>query len=194
MLKMKAGEINPALMDPMQRWVFGRSKDEEIKALAIEVFGQATGDRGKVISDYQTAIADNPGDPVKGRAVFEKAACITCHKLGDLGAEVGPSLVDVRAKPREALLSDILDPNRAVEERWTGYSVEMQDGRTLAGLIAGETADQVIIKLPGGVSENVARSQLKKFETTGMSLMPVGLEAAISHDDMADLLAFLKQR
>ncbi|MCB1242132.1 MAG: PVC-type heme-binding CxxCH protein [Verrucomicrobiales bacterium] len=194
MLKMKAGEINAALMDPMQRWVFGRSKDEEIKALAIEVFGQATGDRGKVISDYQTAIAGKPGDPAKGRAVFEKAACITCHKLGDLGAEVGPSLVDVRAKPREALLSDILDPNRAVEERWTGYSVEMRDGRTLAGLIAGETADQIIIKLPGGISENVARSQLKKFETTGMSLMPVGLEAAISHDEMADLLAFLKQR
>ncbi|MCB1077893.1 MAG: c-type cytochrome, partial [Verrucomicrobiae bacterium] len=194
MEKMKAGEISPALMPPMQKWSFARSKDEKVKALAIELFGQATGDRAKVITDYQTAVGGKLGDPEKGKLVFQKAACMTCHQLGGIGVQVGPALADVRAKPAEALLTDILDPNRAVEERWAAYTVTTKDGRQLAGLIAGETASAVEIRLPGGLSETVARDQIAKMETTGISLMPVGLEAAITKEEMPDLLAFLKAR
>jgi putative membrane-bound dehydrogenase-like protein len=194
MEKMKAGEINPALMPPMQKWVYGRSKDEKVKALAIELFGQATGDRAKLVGEYQGALAGKVGDPEKGKLVFQKAACFTCHQLGGVGVQVGPVLADVRAKPAEALLTDILDPNRAIEERWAAYTLTTKDGRTLAGLVAGETASAVEMRLPGGLSETVARDQIAKMETTGISLMPVGLEAAVTKEEMADLIAFLKAR
>ncbi|MCB1230822.1 MAG: DUF1080 domain-containing protein [Verrucomicrobiae bacterium] len=194
MQKMKAGEISKALMPPMQRWSYARSTNEEVKNLAIELFGQASGDRGKVINDYKGALAGHEGDAERGKAVFQKAACMTCHQLKGVGVEVGPSLADVRIKPPEALLTDILDPNRAVEERWAAYTIETKDGRQLAGLVAAETDAAIEIRLPGGLSETVPRDQVAKYETTGLSLMPVGLEAAISHQDMADLIAFLKAR
>lgn len=194
MEKMKAGEISPALMPPMQKWSFARSADEKVKALAIELFGQASGDRARVVGDYQSAVAGKAGDPEKGKLVFQKAACMTCHQLGGVGVNVGPALADVRSKPAEALLTDILDPNRAVEERWAAYTVTTRDGRQLAGLVAGETASAVEIRLPGGLSETVARDQIAKMETAGISLMPVGLEGAITREEMADLLAFLKAR
>src|SRR5690606_18097999 len=117
---------------------------------------------------------------------------MTCHRLGDVGVDVGPSLVDVRIKPDVALLTDILDPNRAVEERWASYTLTTKDGRALTGLIAGETAEAVEIIMPGGLKETVTRDQIDTIETTGLSLMPVGLEGAISKQEMADLLAFLK--
>ncbi len=194
MQKMKAGEISPALMPPMQVWSFSRSTNEEIKALAIELFGQASGDRGRVINDYKPALAENAGDPERGRAVFQKAACMTCHQLNGIGVDVGPALADVRSKPPEALMTDILDPNRAVEERWAAYTIETKDGRQLAGLVAAETDAAIELRLPGGLSETVPRDQVARIETTGMSLMPVGLEAAISPQEMADLIAFLKAR
>lgn len=194
MKKMKEGEISPSLMPPMQRWSYARSSNEELKALAIDLFGQASGDRAEVIKRYQLALNQHEGDPERGKVVFEKAACMTCHEVGGVGVVVGPALADVRAKPAEALLSDILDPNRAVEERWAAYSIGTRDGRQLAGLVAAETDAAIEVRLPGGFTETVPREQVATFETSGLSLMPVGLESAITEAEMADLIAFLKAR
>ncbi|MCB1205110.1 MAG: DUF1080 domain-containing protein, partial [Verrucomicrobiae bacterium] len=194
MKKMKAGEISPGLMPPMTRWSYGRSTNEEIKALALELFGSANDDRAAVIASYREALSQHTGDPEKGALVFQKAACITCHQVGGSGVEVGPSLNDVKIKPAEALLTDILDPNRAVEERWVSQTVEATDGRILAGLVHGEDASAITLRMPGGVTMTVAKAEVKSLSSTGLSLMPVGLEAAISKEDMADLIAFLKKR
>lgn len=194
MKRMKAGDINPAIMPPMTRWSYGRSSNEEIKALALELFGQASENRAKVISDFRSALDSHKGDPDKGELVFQKATCFTCHKVGEIGMEVGPSLNDVKIKPAEALLTDILDPNRAVEERWVSMTVETKEGRILTGLVAAEDSASVTLRLPGGLTESIPRGEITKVTSTGMSLMPEGLEAAMSKEDLADLIAFLKKR
>ncbi len=194
MKKMKAGEIPSSLMPPMTRWAYGRSRVEELKKLAHELFGKTAGNRSQLVSDYRAGFRQHQGDPVRGKAVFTKAACITCHQLGDTGVNVGPSLADVKIKPPEALLTDILDPNRAVEERWVSWAVETKDGRSLAGLVLAENAAGVTLRLPGGLTETVPRSEIKTITASGLSLMPEGLEAAITPSDMADLIAFLKKR
>ncbi len=194
MKKMKAGEISPGIMPPMTRWSYGRSTNEEVKALALELFGQADGDRAAVIESYRAALASHKGDPENGKLVFQKAACMTCHQVGGIGVDVGPSLNDVKIKPAEALLTDILDPNRAIEDRWVSQTIESTDGRILSGLIHGEDATAITLRIPGGVTMTVPRAEVKSLTSAGISLMPVGLEAAITKEEMADLIAFLKQR
>jgi putative membrane-bound dehydrogenase-like protein len=194
MRKMKAGEISPGLMPPMTRWSYGRSTNEEIKALALELFGQTDSDRAVLIASYRDTLTKHQGNPEKGALVFQKAACVTCHQVGGNGADVGPSLNDVKIKPAEALLTDILDPNRAVEERWISQALETTDGRILAGLVHGEDAAAVTLRVPGGVTMTVPKAEVKSLTSSGMSLMPVGLEAAITKEEMADLIAFLKKR
>lgn len=194
MKKMKAGDISPGIMPAMTRWSYGRSTNEEIKALAVELFGQTDGDRASVIESYRTALASHQGDPEKGRLVFQKAACMTCHEVGGIGVDVGPPLNDVKIKPDEALLTDILDPNRAIEDRWVSQTLETTDGRILSGLVYGEDAAAITLRVPGGVTMTVPRSEVKSLTSTGISLMPVGLEAAITKEEMVDLIAFLKQR
>lgn len=193
MKRMKAGEINPSLMPPMTRWSYGRSTDEEIKALANELFGAAAGNRSEVVTRYRDALGNHSGDPAKGRILFERATCSLCHEIGGTGIAVGPPLDDVKIKPAEALLSDILDPNRAIEERWLSVSIESTDGRILSGLIHTEDSESVTLRLPGGIEETIARSAIREMTSSGHSLMPEGLEAALSPEEMADLLAFLKQ-
>lgn len=194
MKKMKAGEISPAVMPPMTRWSYGRSSNEEIKSLAKELFAQTDSDRAKVVKEYQAVLAAKKGDPEKGLAVFQKAACVTCHKVGEQGVDVGPSLNDVKIKPDEALLTDILDPNRAVEERWVSQSVNKKDGTMLSGLLHAEDSAALTLRVPGGVTMTVPRTEVKSVESTGQSLMPIGLEAAITKEEMVDLIAFLKKR
>lgn len=109
-----------------------------------------------------------------------------------MGVDVGPPLSDVKVKPPEGLLSDILDPNRMFEARWSAYSIETKDGRTLSGLIQSETPDAVVLAMMGGAKETISRSAIKEMKSLDRTLMPDGLEAAITKEQMSDLLAFLR--
>ena len=46
----------------------------------------------------------------------------------------------------------------------------------------------------GGAKQTIPRSNIREMKRLDRSLMPVGLEAAISKEQMADLLAFLLGR
>ena len=186
--RMEQGEFPTAWVDVETRWRYQRGKGE-MAELAKKLFGEASSNRAAVVSDYLSATTLK-GDPEKGRQVFAMV-CVTCHRHGDLGVDVGPPLSDVKAKPPEALLSDILDPNRMFEARWSAYQIETHDGRTLGGLIQSETADHVVLVMMGGATETLPRSAIKVMKSLDRTLMPDGLEAAISKEQMADLLAFL---
>jgi putative heme-binding domain-containing protein len=186
--RMEKGEFPPAWVDVEKRWAYQRGKGE-MAELAKKLFGEANTDRAKVVTSYLDA-AKKPGDAKKGQQLFA-TICITCHRHGQLGVDVGPPLSDVKVKPPEALLSDILDPNRMFEARWSAYTIETKDGRTLAGLIQSETADALVLAMPGGAKETISRSAIKDMKSLDRTLMPNGLEAAISKEQMSDLLAFL---
>jgi hypothetical protein len=46
--------------------------------------------------------------------------------------------------------------------------------------------------MPQGLQQTLARADITQLETVRESLMPDGLEMAMSHQQLADLLAFLK--
>ena len=45
--------------------------------------------------------------------------------------------------------------------------------------------------MPGGAKETLSRSTIKDMKSLDRTLMPDGLEAAISKEQMSDLIAFL---
>ncbi len=186
--RMEKGEFPTAWVDVETRWRYQRGTGE-MPALAKKLFGEASSDRAKVVQDYMVATTMK-GNAKRGQQVFA-TICITCHKHGSLGVDVGPPLSDVKVKPPEGLLSDILDPNRMFEARWSAYTVETKDGRTLSGLIQAETGDSIVLAMMGGAKETIARAAIKEMKSLDHTLMPVGLEAAITKEQMADLLAFL---
>ena len=189
--RMEKGEFPIALVDIETRWGYQRGSGE-LHDLAVKLFGQPSADRAAVISAYINTTKQT-GDSTRGRQVFS-SLCTACHKIGDLGADVGPSLADVKVKAPEALLSDILDPNRMFEARWCAYQITTLDNRILAGLISSESAEAVTLTMPGGAKETVQRSNIREMKSLDSTLMPIGLEAAISPEQMTDLLAFLLGR
>jgi putative heme-binding domain-containing protein len=94
-------------------------------------------------------------------------------------------------KPADQLVTAILDPNQAVEPRYIAYSATTTDGRAFAGVISSETGNSLTLKAPGGVEQTFLRHDLKELASLKRSLMPEGLEQAISPQQMADLLAYL---
>lgn len=187
--RMEKGEFPTAWVDVETRWRYQRGTGE-MADLAKKLFGEASSDRAAVVASYMDAVK-HPGDAKKGQMVFS-TICITCHKHGQLGVDVGPPLSDVKVKPPEALLSDILDPNRMFEARWSAYQVDLKDGRVLSGLVQSESGDNIVLAMMGGAKETIQRSAIKEMKSLDRSLMPPGLEAAINKEQMADLIAFLQ--
>jgi putative heme-binding domain-containing protein len=105
---------------------------------------------------------------------------------------VGPDIADTRDKTPAYLLTNILDPNRAVDANYFGYTLVTNQGRILTGLVKSETASAITIRLPEGKEETVLRADVDELKSSGLSLMPVGVEKAITVEQMTDLIAFLK--
>lgn len=189
--RMEAGEFPTAWVDVETRWRYQRGTGE-MTDLARKLFGEASSDRAAVVSSYLES-TKRLGDAKKGQQVFA-SICITCHKHGTLGVDVGPPLSDVKVKPPEALLADILDPNRMFEARWSAYQIDTHDNRILSGIVESETPDAIVLAMMGGVKETLPRSAIKEMKSLDRSLMPPGLEAGITKEQMSDLLAFLLGR
>jgi putative heme-binding domain-containing protein len=183
--------VIPANQVPFaRRGILLRSGDARVKELATKLFGDApSGPRREVIAKYETALS-LPGDATRGQKVFE-TSCATCHRVGNLGQDVGPNLVTIRQWNAEQVLLNILDPNREVAPNFVGYTVETKDGRTLDGIIADESAASLTFKRADGLTDSILRRDIAQLSGSGLSLMPEGLEAAISVEQMADLIAFL---
>ena len=130
------------------------------------------------------------GDTARGKKVFE-TACASCHLAGELGKEVGPNLATIRQWSPEQMLINILDPNREVAPNFVGYIIETKDGRTLDGIVTAESAASLTLKRAEGLTETMLRRDIVQLTGSGLSLMPEGLETAITVEQMADLIAFL---
>ncbi len=167
-----------------------RSEDARIAELAEAAFGHfANSDRRKLVRDYQKAI-NLAGNPEAGRGHFS-SLCATCHNMDGMGVEVGPDLTALSDKSPQALLTAILDPNQAVENKFTQFIATTKDGRSAVGILSEETSGSVTLTTTGGIKQTFWRQNLGSLESNGLSLMPDGLEASLDHQQMADLLAFL---
>ncbi len=87
----------------------------------------------------------------------------------------------------------ILDPNREFKPTFVNYSVETADGENLTGCVASETATSITLRHAGGGEDVILRKNIKSLASTGLSLMPDGLEAGINAQQMADLLQYLSE-
>jgi putative membrane-bound dehydrogenase-like protein len=164
--------------------------EAEMKKLVVQLLAGATGNRADALKKFAPALALDAA-AWRGGMVFSRA-CATCHKLDSAGHDVGPNLTAMRDKPSDYWLKNILDPNAVIEATGAGAIFEMKDGRTLAGIVKAETANGFTLAAPGGATEVLARTEVKSRKPAPVSLMPDGLEAAMTPQDMADLIAFLR--
>jgi putative membrane-bound dehydrogenase-like protein len=134
------------------------------------------------------------GDAVHGREVFERAAssCVTCHKVGSKGVDFGPGLGAIGAKlPKEALYDAIINPNAGISMGFETSEVRLRSGGIAMGIVRSETQDEVVLVLPGGALQKVPRTDVQQIKKLPVSMMPSGLNQALTQQDLVDLVEYL---
>lgn len=164
---------------------------KNIANLADKVFADSTSaTRAAVVGKFKPALKLQ-GDAARGKTVFA-SVCISCHKLDGVGLELGPDLRSVAQHDAEKLLNSILDPSAIIEPGFMAYHCTLKSGEQLYGVIATETSASLTLKMAGNMTKSVLRSEIVSLKSTGTSLMPEGLEAALTPQSLADLIAYLK--
>ncbi|WP_417389817.1 PVC-type heme-binding CxxCH protein [Gimesia sp.] len=187
---VKAGGINPGDIGPERVQLLKTNQDSTIKKLAESLFHneRLTG-RSDVIKEYQASLKLK-GDAASGKQVFKKS-CSACHRLENVGVQLGADLKAIKDRGTDAVLLNILDPNREVKPQYVTYLLVTTQGRTITGLIKEENANSITIARADGTSDTVLRIDIDELISSRLSFMPEGLEKQINPQEMADLLAYL---
>ena len=190
LVRLEDPDTPPVQLTDAQWALLAKSSDDAPQRVAALKTAAAPEDRQEVVTRYREALALQ-GSFDRGRVIFQ-SQCSSCHRVAGAGADVGPDISDSRVKQPAQYLSDILDPNRAIDANFFGYTLLATDGRLLTGIITAETATAVTLRQPDGRDETLLRDEIDQLRSTGQSLMPVGLEQNIDLQQMADLIDFLK--
>ncbi|MGB7345339.1 MAG: PVC-type heme-binding CxxCH protein [Pirellulaceae bacterium] len=168
------------------------SKQNAIAIRAKTYLATAGTGRRQEVVDAHESVLQTKGDVDRGQAVFKKN-CAACHKVDGLGNELGPNLAAMKNRGAKAILVNVLDPSREVNPQYLNYVALSTDGRTLSGMITSETANSITLSRGEGATDTILRSEIETLQSTGVSIMPEGLEDAIDKQSMADLIAYLMQ-
>ncbi|MFM1945393.1 MAG: hypothetical protein RI897_4375 [Verrucomicrobiota bacterium] len=187
--QLPMGQLN---LDLERRRRLLRSSDLSTRQRAEKLFSDAgVVTRSEVLKNLQPATR-LPGNPETGKSHYVNL-CSQCHTISATGHSVGPDLTEIFRKGPESLLSDVFDPNAAVNTEYLSITIDTLNDEVYTGILIAETESLLTLKEAGGREITLPRKDIANLSSSGLSLMPEGLEAGLSLQDIADLLAFLQQ-
>ena len=167
-----------------------RQENQKITAL-LEKYEQrlASGDE---LARYRVALAG--GQAARGAQLFRQRlalSCVRCHKINNMGGEVGPDLSHIgKDKSREYLLESIVAPSKTIAKDFESVVLFTDDGRSVTGVLKGEDDDNLFLMDKDGHSFRVAKATIEQRES-GKSAMPADLINYLTLFDLRDLVEYL---
>lgn len=183
--------LQPSSLLPAQREVLRRSPDATVAARVGALFESGgTSDRRAAYEAAREALGLVPV-PGAGRAVFGRL-CAGCHRFNREGFAVGPDLFDIRNQSKETILLHLVIPDLEIAPPFTAYECVLGDDASVTGVLVSEDPASVTIRMAQGLEETLPRSRIKVLLPVAGGLMPQELEKAMTRQELADLLAYLR--
>ncbi len=169
---------------------------KEIQAKAEPLYAKLNPDAAQQKARLDELVAKLPeGDVRRGMQVFHsaKSACASCHTIGYVGGKLGPDLTKIGAiRQQRDLLESIVYPSASFVQSYEPTIVETADGDTLSGILR-KNDDEGLLLLTGPDQETrIARKEVKEIRPGSLSVMPAGLDQILTAQELADLVAFLR--
>ena len=149
--------------------------------------------------DDLTSALDGVGsgrDFKSGKAAFNDAQCIVCHRFGNSGGLVGPELTGAASKySRQSILESIIEPSKVISDQYQSTTIFKKDGDDVSGRLLEETKDHVVM-LPNMLKPQetvtIPLSEIASRRVSKLSAMPAGLVNQLTQEEILDLLAYIE--
>jgi putative membrane-bound dehydrogenase-like protein len=189
--RLEKGEIRPVELEIHHRDLLLKHPKADIRDRATRLLERkASTELDEVIAQLAPKIFALTGDRVRGEKVY-MTNCSTCHRLHGQGYKVGADLASVAGRDRMSLLTDIIDPSRAIDPQFQVYVVKTPKGELISGIIAAETPASITLRRANAEETTVLRRDIAEIKAWPASLMPEGIEKNVSPQEFADLFVFL---
>ena len=168
-----------------------------VQAQSEALLNRLNADAAKQKAHLETLLVDvhGKGDIRRGQAIFNsaKAACSACHTIGYQGGKVGPDLTSIgQARSERDLLESIVYPSASFVRSFEPMLVVTKSGDEQSGVIRKDAPDEVVLATGPNTEARIARSDIAEMRPGTVSVMPQGLDEQLTREELADLLAFLK--
>ncbi len=186
---VKAGRISDGLK-PAAAKVLGASADEGTRTEAGKHLTMAAAPVGPKLPPI-SELAKRTGNPETGHAAYKKV-CFICHQVGAEGVNFGPALSEIGSKyPKDGLYTSILEPSAGISFGFEGWEITLKDGAKQIGIITSETDAELTLRAVGGIDSKITKGTIATRQKMEKSLMPEGLHAAFSEQELVDLVEYL---
>jgi putative heme-binding domain-containing protein len=190
---LEAGSIAPATLGAARRdrLLNHRNAALQKRARALLLGTGEPGDRMQVYERLRGPVLGRAADRASGKRVFA-AVCAPCHAFAGGGGQVGPDLSGIRNQPADAILLHVLVPDQEIAPGYQAYMVETREGKTVFGRLESEAPNSLTLRDASSESHVILRSQVLSISASPNSLMPTELERAMSEQELADVIGYLK--
>jgi putative membrane-bound dehydrogenase-like protein len=131
------------------------------------------------------------GNAARGKA--SSARCLMCHVINGVGADVGPGLDGWGAgKSAQVIAAAIVTPSAEIAAGFDATELQTKDGVTIHGLVIKQ-GDPLMMRSPGGVTQVIPADRVAARRPLRRSLMMSAAQLGMNAQDVADLIAFLRQ-
>jgi putative heme-binding domain-containing protein len=160
--------------------------------------GKADGTPSKTIAQLSfdevvSAVAATKGDAQRGQQIFMQQACFVCHTVSDKEPPKGPMLAGIAQRySRAELTESIIKPSAKIAQGFESQYFKLKGGDEIEGFVTREGGDSLSVRNVAGVTTEIEKGNIDKREKREKSIMPEGLVASISAEDLASLLAYLE--
>jgi len=173
-----------------------RDAPEDVRAALEKLLERsAAGERERAasLSTLEASLPD--GLAARGELLFfgQRAACSACHRVSGRGEKIGPDLSKIgEVRTRRDLLEAIAFPSASLARGYESLSVVTKDGKSHFGLQSRESATAIYLRTTERAELRIDRGDIEEQVPSQMSIMPQGLDKALSAAELADVIAYLQ--
>jgi putative membrane-bound dehydrogenase-like protein len=144
-------------------------------------------------------LATKKGDAANGQKLMAasmkgESQCLKCHMVSGQGGQIGPDLSMIGKKgSRENLFESILNPSKAIADQYVTWKVDTADGQVISGLLISETETNLTLRDANGKDYVVATKDVDKKSKLLTSIMPEGLAATLTEEELIDIVEYMTQ-
>jgi len=188
--RIKTSDISPDVVQQML--LHGNA---EIDALVAKHWPDLSGESAEakvreIVRLRELFRGGAPGDAGKGAELYT-VRCAVCHTLFGTGGKAGPDLTGYERGNVDFWLNGIIGPSLEIREGFENYVVVMKDGRALTGMIEAQDTRTVTLRDVANQTTVLNRAEMERLEALPISLMPEGLLAELSDEQIRDLFAYM---